>query len=235
MQGHYTKLRMWIFFATIGGPILVVASLLMGQVRWTIGWVLFTAAMAWAGRKWSRRDPMPMPYAMRWVLLFPRPYQTPRQLMRILDLQRGERLLEIGPGIGVHALPIASSLAPNGVLDVLDIQQEMLNDLVHRATQAGITNIVSTQGDARKLPYPDRSFDGAYLIGVLGEIPDRDVALQELRRVLKPNARLVIGEIFIDPDFVRLSELQHRMSRAGFAFEGKSGPRLAYLARFKAT
>jgi ubiquinone/menaquinone biosynthesis C-methylase UbiE len=141
----------------------------------------------------------------------------------------------MGSGIGVHALPIASSLAPDGVLDVLDVQQEMLNDLVHRATQAGITNIVSTQGDARKLPYPDSSFDGAYLISVLGEIPDQEIALQELRRVLKPNARLVIGEIFIDPDFVSLSELQHRMSRAGFAFERKIGLRWVYLARFKAT
>lgn len=175
-----------------------------------------------------------MPSAMRWFLLAPRPFQSSQHVIRILDPKRGERLLEIGAGIGVHAIPIGSSIAPDGVLDVLDVQQEMLNDLVRRASKAGITNIVPTQGDARKLPYPDCSFDGAYLIGVLGEIPDQDVALQELRRVLKPTGRVVIGEVFIDPDFVRLSELEHRMSRAGFSFERQTGPCVAYLARFMA-
>ena len=66
-----------------------------------------------------------------------------------------------------------------------------------RARRAGVHNIVASRGDAERLPYPDGQFDAAYLIGVLGEIPDQTAALRELRRVLKPEGRLVIGEFFV--------------------------------------
>ena len=142
-----------------------------------------------------------MPHTFRWLLHIPRPGLSARRLARILELRPGERMLEIGPGIGVHALPVAAPLGP-GVLEVLDIQQAMLYDLMRRAQRRGIQNIVPTQGDARQLPYSDDTFDGAYIITALGEIPETDRALRELRRVLKPGGRLVIGEFFLDPDFV---------------------------------
>jgi ubiquinone/menaquinone biosynthesis C-methylase UbiE len=156
-------------------------------------------------------------------------------LGRILEPQRGESILEIGPGIGIHAIPVASSLAPDGTLDVFDVQQEMLDDVMTRARAQGITNIRAKQGDARKLPYRDGTFDGAYLVGVLGEIPDGQTALRELRRVLKPNGRLVIGEVFFDPDFVRFSSLKARAQQASFAFERRLGGAFSYLARFRPT
>jgi ubiquinone/menaquinone biosynthesis C-methylase UbiE len=111
----------------------------------------------------------------------------------------------------------------------------MLDELIRRARQAGITNVVPTRADARTLPFPDATFDAAYLISVLGEVPDQDIALAELRRVLKPDGRLVIGELFIDPDFITRSELQRRTSRAGFTIERTTGLPLAYFARFKTT
>ncbi|WP_367025433.1 methyltransferase domain-containing protein [Methylococcus sp. ANG] len=121
----------------------------------------------------------------------------------------------------------------NGVLDVRDVQQEMLDDLVRRAARSGLTNISPKQGNARQLPYPDRTFDAAYLIGVLGEIPDAVMALRELRRVLKPDGRLVISEFFIDPDFISLPALQKKARDEGFVFERSAGPSFAYSAVFR--
>ena len=135
--------------------------------------------------------------------------------------------------MGVHALSVAASLRPDGVLDVLDVQQEMLDDLARRATRAGLTNIVARQGDAQRLPYPDSTFDAAYLVSALGEIPDASLALRELRRVLKPAARLLIGEVLIDPDFISLPALQKMARDAGFVFERRFGPRFAYGAVFR--
>lgn len=225
----------WAFWAMVAGVLMAVVALVRGAPVWALVWALIAVAADRAARIWSRNDPGPMPYWMRWILLAPRPFQSARRLTRILDPQRDERMLEIGPGVGVHALPVAAALGPGGTLSVLDVQQEMLDDLMRRATAAGIRNIVATRGDARTLPFPDRTFDGAYLLSVLGEIPDQDVALQELRRVLRPNGRLIVGEFFIDPDFITSAELEHRICRAGFAFDRKIGPSLAYLARFNAT
>jgi ubiquinone/menaquinone biosynthesis C-methylase UbiE len=71
------------------------------------------------------------------------------------------------------------------------------------------------------------------LVGVLGEIPDEQTALREVRRVLKPGGRLVVGEVCFDPDFVRLGSLRSRAAQASFVFERSQGGSLSYLARFR--
>ena len=101
-----------------------------------------------------------------------------------------------------------------------------------RAHEAGVENIVPTQGDARELPYADATFDAAYLTAVLGEIPDQDEALRQLARVLKPGGRLVVGELFGDPHWVSPKRLRERAERAGLAFSERSGTSLGYFARF---
>ena len=93
----------------------------------------------------------------------------------------------------------------------------------------------TAHGDARALPYPDSTFDAAYLVGVLGEIPDEAAALRELRRVLRPGGRLVVGEVAFDPDLVRFGVLERRADAAAFTFDRKLGGALSYLARFRPT
>lgn len=222
--------RLWAFFATIAGALVAVVAAASGEVWWAVAGAALAAGAGALGRVWSRRYPGPMPYLLRWVLLLPRGPHSPRHLLKILQPRRGERILEVGPGVGIHALPVASSLVPGGVLDVLDVQQEMLDELVRRAAKAGVTNIAPEQGDAQTLPYDDHVFDAAFLIGVLGEIPDELGALRELRRVLKPGGRLVVGEVFVDPDFVSLRSLMRKAADTGFDLVRAAGPRVSYLA-----
>lgn len=175
-----------------------------------------------------------MPYALRWLLFLPRWPTTVARLRAILEPKAGERILEIGPGVGIYALPIAAALGSSGTLEALDIQSEMLATLARRARAAGVTNLVATEGDAQRLPYADASFDAAYLVGVLGEVPDPSLALRELRRILKPGGRLVVGEvIFADPDAVRLPTLCALARAAGLTPERRLGPRFGYFARFR--
>jgi ubiquinone/menaquinone biosynthesis C-methylase UbiE len=223
----------WTGFAALGAALVGLLALVCGASRLALACLVGAAAAGVVTRYWSRTRPGPMPHLLRWTLRVPRGNQSPAHLARILEPRSGERMLEIGPGVGIHALPIARALAPGGTLDVLDVQQAMLDDVMQRARTAAIGNIEPALGDARRLPYPDRTFDAAYLIGVLGEVPDEDAALQELRRVLKPTGRLVLGEVAFDPDFVTFGSLHERMRRAGFAFERKFGGALSYLARFR--
>lgn len=223
----------WAFLASLGAGVLAIAALFRGDLAWAAAGGLATAGTWMVARCWNRGSPQPFPYLLRWFLCLPRPYHSPKRLTRILQPRSGERLLEVGPGIGTHSLPVASALAPDGVLDVLDVQGEMLDELMRRASKERIANIIPTRDDATSLPYADETFDGAYLIGVLGEIADPDAALRELWRVLKPHARLVVGEFFIDPDFVPLGSLRAHARLAGFAFQGKLGFPFAYFARFQ--
>jgi len=229
-------LKGWVFLTEIIAASGAILTILRGELVWALGFGSVLALAALLSRALSLKNPGPFPYSLRWVLLLPRVTDdSPEHLRQLLEPRSGEHVLEIGPGIGMHALRIAPYLLPSGTLDVLDVQKEMLDDLTRRAVKAGITNIVPTQCDARNLPYPDNSFDAAYLIGVLGEIPARRLALRELKRVLRQNGRLVVGEVFFDPDFVSLAVLQKEAGQAGFAFERSLGPRLYYLACFRAS
>lgn len=228
------KRQGWAFSGEIVAAVVAIAAAIGGQLLWAAAAAVFAVSAAIAARVWSRKDPGPMPYLMRGVLFMPRGPQSPQHLKQTLQPHSGERILEIGPGIGIHALPVASALLPDGVLHVLDVQQEMLDGLNRRAAKAGITNIVARRGDAQMLPYPDHTFDAAYLIGVLGEIPDGAAALAELRRVLKPAGRLVIGEVLIDPDYISFTTLKEKAEGAELIFEQKTGSMIAYFAAFHA-
>ena len=182
---------------------------------------------------WWRRNPSACPYGLRFVVGLPHPFITRARLRDVLAPRPGERVLEVGPGAGYYALPVARWLEPGGTLDVLDVQRKMLDYVVRRAAEDGITNVVPTQADARALPYPDASFDGAYLTLVLGEVPDQERALHELRRVLKPGGRLVVGELLIDPHYVPFGLLRERAEAAGLTFERRVGGMPGYFARFR--
>jgi len=232
MQRYGMRKHDWASLLMLVALAALVAALISGHPGWAMVWLLVAISAGMTARTWSRRDPGPMPYALRWTL-----YLVPHasaQLKKVLQPMEGERLLEIGPGVGHHALAVAGALAPRGMLDVLDLQQEMLDALLRRANAAGITNITAKQGNAHELPYPEGSFDGAYLSAVLGEIPDQSRALRELRRVLRSHGRLVIAEGILDPDYVSFAALQTLAAGAGFAFERKLGPGFAYIARFRA-
>jgi ubiquinone/menaquinone biosynthesis C-methylase UbiE len=182
---------------------------------------------------WWRRNPSACPYSQRFWVEAPHPFITRERLGEILAPSPGERLLEVGPGTGYYALPVAEWLAPDGRLDVLDVQQEMLDHTLRRAAEQGIENITPARADARELPYPDDSFDGAYLVTVLGEIPDQDAALRELRRVVKPGGRIVVGELFGDPHMVTHGALARRAEAAGLRVDRKLGGALWHFTRLQ--
>ena len=184
---------------------------------------------------WRRKNPSACPYEQHFFLEVPHPFLTRARLRRILAPRPGERVLEVGPGTGYYTLDVAEQIAPDGTLDILDLQQEMLDQTMRRASERRITNIVPTQGDAVALPYPDSTFDAAYMTVTLGEILDQDAALRELRRVLKPGGRLVVGEIFGDPHMVTFGSLRARAEEAELRFEQRLGGKLAYFARFHAS
>jgi ubiquinone/menaquinone biosynthesis C-methylase UbiE len=183
---------------------------------------------------WWRKNPSACPYSQRFWVEAPHPLITRARLAEILELELGERVLEVGPGTGYYTPGLAERVGPEGSVELLDIQQEMLDHTIRTVRERGLWNVNATQADARHLPYEEDSFDAAVLITVLGEIPDPDAALGELARVLRPGGRLVVGELFGDPHYVAPGTLRRRADAAGLAFERRAGPKVGYFARFRA-
>ena len=128
-------------------------------------------------------------------------------------------------------LAAAGDRRRGGTVEIFDLQQEFLDHVMRRAAERGLANVVPTQGDATALPYEDASMDAVVLTAVLGEIPDPVAALREIRRVLKPGGRLVVGELFGDPHFTTRASLKRQAAEAGLAYEAHSGNWFAYFAR----
>jgi ubiquinone/menaquinone biosynthesis C-methylase UbiE len=189
------------------------------------------SAATLAAALWWRKNPSACPYGQRFWVEAPHPFITRDRLRGVLRPQPGERLLELGIGTGYYSCQLAEWIVPGGTLELFDLQQKFLDHTIRAAADRELMNLVPTQGDATNLPYEDNSIDGVILTAVLGEIPDRQAALREIHRVLKPGGRLVVGELFGDPHFTSRGSLKRLGAEAGLELTEVSGPPFGYFAR----
>jgi ubiquinone/menaquinone biosynthesis C-methylase UbiE len=109
----------------------------------------------------------------------------------------------------------------------------MIAQVEARVRQAGLANVEAHVASAHNLPLPAASIDRAFLIGVLGEIPDPNRALAELHRVLAPDGALSVGEAFPDPDYHFPAETVRRVEAAGFRLAERHGNLWDYTLNFR--
>ncbi len=141
---------------------------------------------------------------------------SPGALVRRLRLEPDFTVLELGPGPGYFS-PAVARAVPRGRLVLVDIQQEMLDMAKERIDAQSVANVEYRRGDALSLPADDASFDVAFLVAVLGEIPDRPRSLKELHRVLRPGGLLSLTEMpAFDPDAISLADLRSTVEPMGF-------------------
>jgi ubiquinone/menaquinone biosynthesis C-methylase UbiE len=158
------------------------------------------------------------PPAMGWILhsRARRLYRSFDRTLHYLDLQPGQRVLEVGGGTGAFTLPMAQAVAPDGLVYSIEIQPGMLRQQRRRVAAGNGSNIRLHQADARRLPFGNGVFDRAALIACLPMISNKQLALSELRRVLKPDGLLLVSEELVEPEYVPLAVTRRWCKRAGF-------------------
>jgi ubiquinone/menaquinone biosynthesis C-methylase UbiE len=151
------------------------------------------------------------------------------------DIQAGMRVLEIGCGSGGYTTYLARAAGPTGKVCALDIQPAMLELLaakLARPENQDIHNVKCFAESAYALPFEDDTFDRVVLITVLQEIPDRERALVEARRVLKPGGKLAITEFLPDPDYALARTTVKLGTAVGLHLDALLGNLWTYTARF---
>ena len=115
------------------------------------------------------------------------------ELADVLPIQEGDRLVDIGCGIGGPARYLAKRFRCH--VDGIDITGPFVEAANKLSVLVGMEDMVEFRhGDGQQLPYNDEAFDGGYTQHVTMNVPDRDGFFGEAFRVLKPGAFLALTE-----------------------------------------
>jgi SAM-dependent methyltransferase len=121
---------------------------------------------------------------------------TAVKTLEALALQPGERVVDVGCGTGVFLGALASAVGPTGAVAGLDHSSAFLAEARARLEAGSLDDtVILHEGDAHRLPFPDRSFDAAHTERVLMHLEDPDLAIRELSRVVRPEGRVVAAEV----------------------------------------
>ena len=185
--------------------------------------------------RYGRRGPIPVSQAHQLLSPARRWLHAPAAtLMRFFRVNAGDTVLEIGPGPGYFTIDAARAAGPSGRVVSIDIQPGMLSVLRDRLGEQHIENARPVAADAGRLLLAAGSIDVAFLVFVLGEIPDRPRALAELRRVLKPGGTLAVMEGMNDPDYQLEASVVDLCRAVGFEEVDRQRQRLGYARCFRA-
>jgi len=117
-------------------------------------------------------------------------------LIKELAPHNGMKILDIGSGNGDTILAIAERVKPNGKAVGVDFSPKGIAFAKEKAKERNLENVAEFHlANAVKLPFPDSTFDAVISECVVCLIPDKQIALSEKVRVLKPGGRVLMHDV----------------------------------------
>src|SRR5690606_35032003 len=113
-------------------------------------------------------------------------------------IRPGDHVIDVGSGAGMDSLIAAHLASPGGRVVGVDMTPAMLQKARRAAAETDLQNVQFRHGYGEELPLDDGWADVVISNGVLNLMPDKDAALREMARVLKPDGRLQIADILVE-------------------------------------
>jgi|FaiFalFF_MnMetaG_3_1042247.scaffolds.fasta_scaffold00186_19 demethylmenaquinone methyltransferase/2-methoxy-6-polyprenyl-1,4-benzoquinol methylase len=133
--------------------------------------------------------------ALNTILSFALHHRWRQVVVRMLELKPSARVLDLCTGTGDLAIQIARHIGPAGEVVALDFCEPMLQLARQKASRHGLNHIRYVQADALHLPFAAHTFDAVTIAFGLRNLIDKQRALHEMARVLKPGGRVAVLEL----------------------------------------
>lgn len=129
---------------------------------------------------------------LAWLLTLGRESAFRGRLLTLARVAPGESVLDVGCGTGTLAIAAKRRIGTAGVVHGVDASPEMIERAIRKRDRAGVS-VGFQVATAEALPFPDAHFDVVMSTLMLHHLPKavRQRCAREIRRVLKPNGRLL--------------------------------------------
>ncbi len=111
-------------------------------------------------------------------------------------VRAGDRVLDIGCGCGVDTLLASFMVGPTGAVMGIDITPEMIDKAKTNQKDAAVDNVIFRKGRAQDISDQGESFDVVISNGVFNLIPEKEMVLDAIYRLLKPGGKLFLADQF---------------------------------------
>lgn len=150
-------------------------------------------------------------------------WQMPARVIDALQLKPGMAVADIGAGTGYFSMRLAR--VPGVTVFAVDIEPKMIDYLKQRAQKERLTNITGVVAGAASANLP-RPLDLILIVDTYHHLPDRTAYFRELRKSLKPGARIAIVDFRKDapdgpPAHFRFTpqQIEDEMKQAGYTLQ----------------
>lgn len=153
--------------------------------------------------------------------------ERPKLAVRLLNLQPGMSVADIGAGSGYYTELLSRAVGPQGKVYATDIQPGMVQLLRRRVEQRKLANVEAILNTERNAGLPPESVDLALMVDVYHELTYPQEMLRSLKSALKPGGRLVLLEfraedpgVPIRPEHkMTVADARRELEHEGFVFE----------------
>ena len=188
------------------------------RVRLSILLAIFTlVSFGFSQKPEIRRQPAPVMGASGagWLVRAERiREEQPDQMLSALEIKKGAVVADVGAGVGYHSWRLSTIVGPSGKVIAEDIQPEMLNMLRSNIEVRGLQNVQIVLGTLTDPKLPAGGVDLVLMVDVYHEFSQPVLMMENIRKALKPDGRVVLVEFRKEDPDVPIQPL-HKMSVQG--------------------